>query len=230
MNITYRKIVAFCILGVLLLSFAGCADAHNMQKTELHRGQLFPPSGADIGDDMPCMDLKCTTEPMPVDQAVMTLYFATTIREDQIVDERYSWVIYVSNLNKGNLRTSFPDQSTSEDYVPPLADYRNVEGYYILAEFHGVDEISKLTAKWRRFRPVKYNYSQQITIPAECLTGESGTLSIHAYDLLEWYDEDTKETVYAIGANPLGCRIIWHIKYEVKDGQVWFDLSDCKKN
>ena len=97
-----------------------------------------------------------------------------------------------------------------------------------MAEFHGFDETSQLTAKFRSLRPFKYNYSQQITIPAECLTGESGTLSIQAKGVLECYDAETAEPAYAIG-DSLGHIAVLNIKYEVRDGQVWFDLSDYRK-
>ena len=227
MKIMLREIVALCILGALLLSFAGCADAHNMQKTETICEGLLPPGSETLFDYEPSMDLKCTTEPMPVDAAVMTLYFARTIRESRNSD---SWVIYVTGTDE-YLYANFPSDAEylKEDYVPPLADYRNVEGYHIVAEFHGGDQISQLTAKWRPFKPVKYNYSQQITIPAECLTGDSGMLSIQAKAVRECYDERTGKTGYAIG-DSLGHVAVLNIKYEVRDGQVWFDLSECKKS
>lgn len=219
-----RQITALCILGTLALSLVGCAG--NMQKTEPVKGGLLPPS-TDIGDYEPSMDLECSSDAMPIDQAVMTLYFAESIREDFRPGGGTGWyVIYVTN-QKGGLQTDTLNDAEKEGYRPPLTDYQSVDGYYIVAEYKG-EERAKLTAKWRAFRPMKYNYHEQIVIPEECLVGESGTLRFCAYYVYEEYDEATGQNVYVMGY--YGSRHLGNVQYKVEDGKVTFDLGDCKKS
>ena len=173
-----------------------------MQKTQT-RVSLFE----SFEHTFPNFDLESSADDMDVNAAKMTLYFANA---DQKGDVFYNPVaIYVSNCDK-MLSHSREDQT-----VP---DYKAIEGYTVLSEFGASDMDGNLYAVKRAFTNLKYKYSEQITIPSEYLQGEQGTLYFYLCLVNEVGDEYMILTKKSIG----------NIRYEVINGQVKFDFSDCE--
>ena len=155
----------------------------------------------------PNFDLKSSADYMDVNDAKMTLYFANADQKGNVFYNPIA--IYVSNCDR-MLSHSREDQT-----VP---DYKAIEGYTVLSEYGASDMDGNLYAVKRAFTNLKYKYSEQITIPSEYLQGEQGTLYFYLCLINEVGDEYMILTKKSIG----------NIRYEVSNGQVKFDFSDCE--
>ena len=155
----------------------------------------------------PNFDLKSSADYMDVNDAKMTLYFANADQKGNVFYNPIA--IYVSNSDKA-LSYDREDET--------VADYKSMEGYTVLTEYGASDMDGSLYAVKRAFTNLKYKYSEQITIPSEYLQGEQGTLYFYLCLVNEVGDEYMILTKKSIG----------NIHYEVRDGQVKFDFSDCE--
>ena len=193
-----KKLSSILLLVFVLVCMAGCA-----QRTQT-RVSLFE----SFEHTFPNFDLKSSADYMDVNDAKMTLYFANADQKGNVFYNPI--VIYVSNSEKAILGHDREDQT--------VADYKSMEGYTVLTEYGASDMDGSLYAVKRAFTNLKYKYSEQITIPSEYLQGDQGTLYFHLCLFNEVGDEYMILTKKTIG----------NIRYEVHDGQVKFDFSDCE--
>lgn len=193
-----KKLSSILLLVFVLVCMTGCA-----QRTQT-RVSLFE----SFEHTFPNFDLKSSAEYMDVNDAKMTLYFANADQKGNVFYNPI--VIYVSNSEKDISGHDREDQT--------VADYKSMEGYTVLTEYGASDMDGSLYAVKRAFTNLKYKYSEQITIPSEYLQGDQGTLYFHLCLFNEVGDEYMILTKKTIG----------NIRYEVHDGQVKFDFSDCE--
>ena len=193
-----KKLSSISLLVFVLVCMTGCA-----QRTQT-RVSLFE----SFEHAFPNFDLKSSAEYMDVNDAKMTLYFANADQKGNVFYNPI--VIYVSNSEKAISGHDREDQT--------VADYKSMEGYTVLTEYGASDMDGSLYAVKRAFTNLKYKYSEQITIPSEYLQGDQGTLYFHLCLFNEVGDEYMILTKKTIG----------NIRYEVHDGQVKFDFSDCE--
>ena len=193
-----NKLWSIAVLVLALVCLTGCA-----QKTQT-RVSLFE----SIEHTFPNFDLKSSADYMDVNDAKMTLYFANADQKGNVFYNPI--VIYVSNSEKAISGHSREDQT--------VADYKSMEGYTVLTEYGASDMDGSLYAVKRAFTNLKYKYSEQVTIPSEHLQGEQGTLYFYLCLFNEVGDGYMILTKKSIG----------NIHYEVRDGQVKFDFSDCE--
>lgn len=193
-----HKFSCLILCMLILVCFAGCS-----QKTQT-RVPLFEA----FERTFPNFDLKSSADYMDVNDAKMTLYFANADQKGNVFYNPIA--IYVSNCDK------ILSHSREDQTVP---DYKAIEGYTVLVEYDGASDMDgSLYAVKRAFTNLKYKYSEQITIPSEYLQGDQGTLYFHLCLFNEVGDE------YMI----LTRKTIGNIRYEVHEGQVKFDFSDCQ--
>lgn len=193
-----KKLSSISLLVFVLVCMTGCA-----QRTQT-RVSLFE----SFEHTFPNFDLKSSADYMDVNDAKMTLYFANADQKGNVFYNPI--VIYVSNSEKDISGHDREDQT--------VADYKSMEGYTVLTEYGASDMDGSLYAVKRAFTNLKYKYSEQITIPSEYLQGDQGTLYFHLCLFNEVGDEYMILTKKTIG----------NIRYEVHDGQVKFDFSDCE--
>ena len=188
--------------SVLLLVFVLVCMTGCAQRTQT-RVSLFE----SFERTFPNFDLKSSADYMDVNDAKMTLYFANADQKGNVFGNPIA--IYVSNCDR-RLSHSREDQT--------VADYKSMEGYTVLVEYGASDMDGSLYAVKRAFSNLKYKYSEQVTIPSEYLQGEQGTLYFYLCLVNEVGDGYMILTKKSIGS----------IRYEVRDGQVKFDFSDCE--
>ncbi|MBQ5793592.1 MAG: hypothetical protein IIW17_06205 [Clostridia bacterium] len=193
-----NRILCLALCLLLLVCFVGCAQK---TKTQVSLFESFERT-------FPNFDLKSSADYMDVNDAKMTLYFANADQKGNVFYNPI--VIYVSNSEKAISGHDREDQT--------VADYKSLEGYTVLTEYGASDMDGSLYAVKRAFTNLKYKYSEQITIPSEHLQGEQGTLYFYLCLVNEVGDEYMILTKKGIG----------NIRYEVRDGQVKFDFSDCE--
>ena len=193
-----KKLSSILLLVFVLVCMTGCA-----QRTQT-RVSLFE----SFERTFPNFDLKSSADYMDVNDAKMTLYFANADQKGNVFYNPIA--IYVSNSEKAILGHDREDQT--------VADYKSMEGYTVLTEYGASDMDGSLYAVKRAFSNLKYKYSEQVTIPSEYLQGEQGTLYFYLCLVNEVGDGYMILTKKSIG----------NIHYEVRDGQVKFDFSDCE--
>ncbi len=197
-----NKILCLAICLLLLVCFTGCA-----QKTK-----SFVSLFESVDRTLPSFDLGASRSYMDVDDATMTMYFATDDQHGYCTFGYYRLALYVSNQDRG-LYYDRDDRT--------IADYQNIEGYTLLVEYSDADIDGSQYAIRRTWQNLKYKYSEEITIPTEYLEGEQGTL----YFYLCAVDQTGESDTYFVHT----CQSIKNIGYENQDGQVKFDFSDYER-
>ena len=184
-----NKILCLALCLLLLVSFAGCT---------------MP-----VEDNFPSFDFQKNDAWVDVDNATMTMKFASEDKRGNGWIPNTKLVIYVSKS----------DQPLDLDYEEEkVSDYRAIEGYTVVAEYDRDELGSKYSAYRLPFDNLLYTYSQEITIPSEYLQDEQGELHFYLCDVSGWQE---------IGYMMLTLRYIKNVKYQIKDGQVMFDFESC---
>ncbi|MBO5758160.1 MAG: hypothetical protein J6S28_10720 [Clostridia bacterium] len=162
-----------------------------------------------VEDTFPIFEFEQSDAWVDVNNATLTMYFAT---EDQNGDgwiPNDTLVLYVSNS----------DKALAFDHAgEKIADYRSIEGYTPLSEYSRSSHGSKYAATKMPFSGrLKYQYCEDILIPSEYLQGEQGELHFYLCDVSKTPD----------GYMMVTLRYIKNVGYLTKDGMVTFDFENC---
>ena len=160
-------------------------------------------------DTFPTFDFRKSNDYVSIDNATLTMKFASEDKSGKGWEPNTLLAIYVSKSEQP-LFLDYDDEKVS--------DYKKIDGYTVVAEYDRDELGSQYSAFRLPFDQVFYTYSQEIVIPSGYLQDEQGVLHFYLCDV-----SGSFETGYMM----LTLRSIQNVKYETKDGRVKFNFDNC---